>query len=692
MFKSIKKVSQSLVGPRFLAAAALLAMGCNAEVSDDPSGEEVGEVSQNIVTTRRVRIHVYKVDTGFDPAMMTPLINHANSVFLPAGIQFDFDPATDVSENPNLPAGICKGSLAAMDAVGDALVGKIATFYCPTRGGGEASFTHNRFAFSGDAMNFTHELAHYFQMPHVFRENWMPEDDDLVGKDATWHSVERCVRDMLEGTRTDTACPTGFTSATALRDYLLDGDGFTDTAISVHETVGIADGCAANLTVPLIVHRSNGTTLNLSFSPLRTNPAGYFFCSNIPWSFSPQQIDTIYRSVLTGVRSHLINKPLKTYDTSFSDANGWTNAKYYSTLKTVDVSADGKADLCGRGGAGIMCGTSTGTKFNAPTNWNSSFSDANGWGAVQYYSTLRYPNVNGTGGADVCGRGSGGVSCATSTGSSFGAASVWQSAFSDANGWNAEKYYATLDFPEVSGDTKADVCGRGSGGINCAISNGTAFGAASVWQSAFSDANGWGAAQYYRTIRYPNVNGTGGSDVCGRGVSGITCATSTGTAFGAASTWAPSFSDANGWNAAKYYSTIAYPDLNKDGKKDVCGRGGTGIFCGLSSGTSFGAVTQWIPAFSDADGWDQELYYSTLTFVDIDNDQRADVCGRGTDGVYCAYSSGTEFVNFHKYSTSPSNTNGWNAAQYAKTLMFANIDSDSPLELCGRGISGMLCE
>src|SRR5687767_8044795 len=116
---------------------------------------------------------------------------------------------------------------------------------------------------------------------------------------------------------------------------------------------------------------------------------------------------------------------MASWDTAFSDANGWTAAKYYATIRLADVSNDGRADVCGRGSLGVNCGVSSGSSFATPTLWSSAFSDANGWGSVQYYSTLRFPNVSGTGGKDVCGRGSGGISCAVSSGSGFGAVSVW---------------------------------------------------------------------------------------------------------------------------------------------------------------------------------------------------------------------------------------------------------------------------
>src|SRR5687767_7833944 len=49
-------------------------------------------------------------------------------------------------------------------------------------------------------------------------------------------------------------------------------------------------------------------------------------------------------------------------------------------------------------------------------------------------------------------------------------------------------------------------CGRGTGGIACALSMGTSFGAFPQWQTDFSDANGWSvAAANYATIQFPDV-------------------------------------------------------------------------------------------------------------------------------------------------------------------------------------------
>src|SRR5262245_56350007 len=143
-------------------------------------------------------------------------------------------------------------------------------------------------------------------------------------------------------------------------------------------------------------------------------------------------------------------------------------------------------------------------------------------------------DLNNDGRADVCGRGAGGIDCARSTSSAFGTVTVWQSHFSDDAGWNAiPAYYSTIRFPDLNGDGRADVCGRGAGGVDCALGTGTGFGTLSVWESHFSDDGGWNAIPaYYSTIRFPDLNGDGRADVCGRGVDGIVCALGTGTGFG----------------------------------------------------------------------------------------------------------------------------------------------------------------
>ena len=369
---------------------------------------------------------------------------------------------------------------------------------------------------------------------------------------------------------------------------------------------------------------------------------------------------------------------LGVWQADFSDAAGWNaSAATYGTIQFPDVDGDGKSDVCGRGVAGLACALSNGASFGAFGALGTSlYNDASGWGgSAAYYGTIQFADINGDGKSDVCGRGIGGIYCALSAGTSFGSFDVWQSAFSDADGWNAPGYYATVQFVDVNGDGKADVCGRGAGGLACALSTGAAFATTATLQTTwFNDASGWGAsAAYYATIQFADVNGDKKADVCGRGVGGIYCSLSAGTSFGSFDLWQPDFSDANGWKAGPaYYATIQFPDVNGDGKADVCGRAAAGLACALSSGTAFGAFGALQTAlFDDASGWGGDRgYWGTIQFPDVNGDGKADVCARGVGGVDCALSAGTSFGTFGIWQSEFSDASGWTALAYATTIRF----------------------
>lgn len=107
--------------------------------------------------------------------------------------------------------------------------------------------------------------------------------------------------------------------------------------------------------------------------------------------------------------------------------------------------------------------------------------------------------------------------------------------------------------------------------------------------------------------------------------------------------WETTLSDAKGWNNSPYWNTIQYADVNHDGQADICGRGIAGVYCGLSNGTGFSPVTLWEGNFSDANGWNNQPYWNTIQYADVNGDGLTDVCGRGIAGVYCGLSNGSTF-------------------------------------------------
>lgn len=69
-----------------------------------------------------------------------------------------------------------------------------------------------------------------------------------------------------------------------------------------------------------------------------------------------------------------------------------------------------------------------------------------------------------------------------------------------------------------------------------------------------------------------------------------------------------------GWNLVSSISS----DIDGDGMADLCARAARGIVCHLSTGSGFGGVING-PELSNASGWNQPIYFSTIQLVTGDN-------------------------------------------------------------------------
>ncbi|MCA9929916.1 MAG: VCBS repeat-containing protein [Anaerolineales bacterium] len=339
------------------------------------------------------------------------------------------------------------------------------------------------------------------------------------------------------------------------------------------------------------------------------------------------------------------------------------------------------------------------TRFHPFNTWISEFTDADGWHrSPAYWATIQYPDVDGDGRSDVCGRGDQGIWCGLSGDENFQNLVHWQGNFGDPQGWNShESYWQTIQFPDVNGDGRDDICGRGSAGILCGISDGSVFSVPTIWNSEFSDANGWKSdAAYWSTVQFPDFNGDGLDYVCGRGLgdTGVNCALSDGQSFVNFDSWAATYSDLNSWkDDQSYWATIQFPDVNGDDMDDVCGRDSEGIVCGLSTGTTFAAQTRWSLQYEDGAGWGNDpAYWETLQFPDINGDEMDDVCARAKSGIYCGLSTGVNFGTSSYRESNFSNANGWNShPSYWETIQFPDVNGDGKADVCGRDVEGLFC-
>ncbi len=351
----------------------------------------------------------------------------------------------------------------------------------------------------------------------------------------------------------------------------------------------------------------------------------------------------------------------------------------------VDVNGDGKADVCARAKAGISCWLSNGSAFPT-TVTGPTLSDSEGWTAPQYDSTIQFADVDGDGKSDVCARAAAGVRCWLSTGSGF-STQIGTSEFSDSSGWAKEQYYGTIQMADVDGDGKADVCGRGASGFICLLSDGTGF-TTQLSLGDMADSGGWNDPKYYTTIQMGDVNGDGKADVCARAKAGVSCWLSEGNGFSKPVT-GPGLSDSEGWSDPKYYTTIQLGDVNGDGKADVCARAAAGFRCWLSNGSGFPTEIS-TTEFSDSSGWGDAKYYGTIQLADVDGDGKEDVCARAAAGFMCLFSTGTGFgakVSTTEYSDS----SGWGTPDYYTTLQTGDVDGDGKADVCARGSAGVTC-
>jgi hypothetical protein len=425
-----------------------------------------------------------------------------------------------------------------------------------------------------------------------------------------------------------------------------------------------------------------------------------FFCSIILLQFIGQA------NAVNGIPTFsdkLIKGP-SWKDSPPGEISGWDQPQYYSTIGFPDINGDGNADACARGSVYIQCFLSDGMGFPGSQIRGPQWEDGpvTAWNLIQYYSTIQYPDINGDKKADVCARYKDGIICYLSNGNGFDldhliTGPAWKDGPSGStDGWDQPQYYSTIQFPDINGDQKADVCGRSKDGIECYISNGTGFSTTLIKGPAWKDSNGWDQPKYNSTIQFPDINGDKNADVCGRSKDGIECYISDGTEFSTTLIRGPAWKDGpsgstNGWDQPQYYSTIQFPYINSDEKADICGRSKDGINCYLSNETGFSATLINGPAWKDSNGWYHQQYYSTIRFPDINGDGFSDACARGYLHIECFVNGGSNFIRQQIKGPEWSTKVNWNLPQYNSTIEYPDINGDKNADICGRYKDGIEC-
>jgi hypothetical protein len=295
-------------------------------------------------------------------------------------------------------------------------------------------------------------------------------------------------------------------------------------------------------------------------------------------------------------------------------------------------------------------------------------------------------DVDGDGVADACARSPAGFRCFVSSGRGFDRVILGPDLAADS-GWAEPRQHATLRTGDVDGDGRSDLCGRSAEGVSCWLSTGAGLGERRAGP-ALSDAAGWDRVSSFTTIRLADFDGDGRADLCGRSSEGFLCFPSTGGGFGGPVLLAE-LSDAAGWADVTRAGTIRMGDVDGDGRADVCGRGADGMACWLSDGGGFRSRVAG-PPWSDERGWGELRYWSTIRLADVDGDGRADLCARSADGFLCHLSLGSGFGGA-VVGPPLSDEAGWGRREYYSTIRMGDVDGDGAADACARSGEGVLC-
>lgn len=311
-----------------------------------------------------------------------------------------------------------------------------------------------------------------------------------------------------------------------------------------------------------------------------------------------------------------------------SNASGWGGDPHFGTIRMADLDGDGRDDICARAVDGLHCWRSRGDGFD-PLPVLAGLSNEAGFDAASRYGTIRMADLDADARTDVCARSEAGMRCWKSTGDGFGPA-IDGPAWSDANGFGRVEYWSTIRLADLDGDRHADLCVRHSGGMSCHLGDGEGFGDEIVGP-AWSDENGWWDYSNYSTVRTADLDADGDLDMCARANAGVVCSLFEDGAFGE-SFDGPRIADDAGWNSMSRFATLRFVDLDADGRADLCARDATGVACWRSLGASFEATPVAGPGWGDDNGWASAMYFETLRASPVQQrcvvDER---CGDGSD-------------------------------------------------------------
>ena len=300
----------------------------------------------------------------------------------------------------------------------------------------------------------------------------------------------------------------------------------------------------------------------------------------------------------------------------------------------VDITGDGRADIVGLGRDGVWASLNSRGDgiMQIPRLALRGFGEnAGSWHVDRHPRVLG--DVTGEGRADIVGFGDAGVYVALSNGDGSFTMAAGIAGFGIDQGWRVDQHPRFL--ADVTGDGRADIVGFGNDGVYVALSNGDGSFTMAAGIADFGVDQGWRVDRHPRFLA--DVTGDGRADIVAFGDNNVYVALSNGDGTFQTPVWGIGDLCFNqGWRTDQHPRLLA--DVTGDGRADIVGFGGEGVYIALSNGNGTFSLAGGVADFGLDQGW--RIGKHPRFLADVTGNGRADIVGFADDGVWVSLGNG----------------------------------------------------
>ena len=197
----------------------------------------------------------------------------------------------------------------------------------------------------------------------------------------------------------------------------------------------------------------------------------------------------------------------------------------------------------------------------------------------------------------------------------------------------------------------------------------------------WSDAQGWDHVRHYSTIQLANT----GSDLylLARAGNGMHTWRFTGTQWEQVAFGMPEWSNDSGWDDVSNYATIQA--LGVGGVLHMVARADNGMRTWQLNGSQWRRVASDTPDWSDADNWNDVSNYSTIQAVDVGGVLH--LLARAANGMHTWQLNGSQWTRVSRGMPEWSSASGWRGVDHYSTIQALGVGG--VLHLLGRASNGI---